>query len=407
MTGLFGSLFATEEAAPTLPADGDDFWYRGFGLRSTSGRVVTPETAMRVAAVFSCVNILAQTIAMLPLAVYRWEADGDKFPAPENPLYGLLHTRPNQWQTAYDFRAMMQGHLCLRGNAYAEILAGKRGAVDQLIPLHPDRVRVYRNVDRTLIYEVSELDGRTRKLVPDEMFHLRGLSSDGIVGMSPIQEMREAIGLALATEEHGSRLFSNGARPGGVIQMKGKLGPDARQNLREDWQEQQGGLGNAHRVAVLTEGMEFKAVGLSPSDSQFLEARKFQIEEIARIFRVPLFMLGMTEKSTTWGSGIEQLMIGFVTHTLMPWLVAWEQAISRDLIIAPDRFFARFDVNMLLRGDAAARAQWIQQTVGRPIQTVNEARATEGWNRVVDGDRLAEPKPSAPAAKPAKPADEE
>lgn len=402
MTGLFGSLFRASADTPATASDADDSWYRGgWGPRSATGRVVTPDTAMQVAAVFSCVNLLARTVAMLPLSVRRWEANGDTREAPENPLYGILRTRPNNWQTAYDFRAMMMGHLCLRGNAYAEILSGRRGAVDQLIPLHPDRVTVRRNNDGTLIYDLTDpWSGKLRRLVADEVFHLRGLSSDGLLGISPIGQMREAIGLALATEEHGARLFSNNSIPGGVLTVPGKLSPEAKRNLKSDWEEMQGGLGNAHRVAVLVEGLKWEQVGLSNTDSQFLASRNFQIEEIARIFQVPLFMLGVTEKSTTWGSGLEQLLIGFVIYSLMPWLVAWEQAIARDLIVAPDFYFAKFNLNALLRGDSAQRAAFYKTMVGLHAMTPNEVREREDMNKIEGGDEFPPTPSTSPGAPP-------
>lgn len=388
MAGLFGSLFAAADT-PAVASDADDSWYRGgYGARSATGRVVTPDTAMQVAAVFSCVNLLARTLAMLPLTIRKWEANGDTSDAPQNPLWGVLRSRPNDWQTSYDFRAMMMGHLCLRGNAYAEIKAGRRGAVDQLIPLHPDRVTVRRNSEGTLLYNISELNGVIRTLVADEVFHIRGLSSDGVLGLSPITQMREAVGLALATEEHGARLFSNGARPGGILKLPGKLSPTAKANLKSDWEEMQGGLGNSHRVAVLTEGLEWEQIGLSNNDAQFLASRNFQIEEIARIFQVPLFMLGVTEKSTTWGSGIEQLLIGFVIYTLMPWIVAWEQAISRDLIIAPETYFPKFNLNALLRGDSSTRASFYKTMVSLHAMTPNEVREREDMNKIEGGDEF-------------------
>jgi len=408
MAGLFGSLFRASDDPPAAAAsDADDHWYRGYGARSATGRVVTPDSAMQVAAVFSCVNLLARTLAMLPLTIRKWEQNGDTSDAPLNPLYGVLRSRPNDWQTSYDFRAMMMGHLCLRGNAYAEILAGRRGAVDQLIPLHPDRVSVRRNAEGTLLYNISELNGRIRTLVADEVFHIRGLSSDGVLGLSPITQMREAVGLALATEEHGARLFSNGARPGGVLKLPGKLSKQAKSDLKSDWEEMQGGLGNTHRVAVLTEGLEWEAIGLSNEDSQFIASRTFQIEEIARIFQVPLFMLGVTEKSTTWGSGIEQLLIGFVIYTLMPWIVAWEQAITRDLIVAPDVYFPKFNLNALLRGDSAQRAAFYKTMVSLHAMTPNEVREREDMNKIEGGDAFppvqgAGAAPETPAADPMK-----
>jgi hypothetical protein len=270
MIGIMDRLLGGGLRSETQLNPDDDRLYRGSGggLVSNTGRIVSPESAMRVTAVFRCVSILSQTLASLPLHVFkRLGPGGGKDRAVQNPLYYVLHDRPNGWQTSFDFRAMLMAHLCLRGNAYAEILPGARGAVDQLIPLHPDRVTPeVMKVDNSyrMRYRVAEFGtGAVRILTQDEVLHIRGLSSDGFVGVSPIAAAREAVGLSLATEEHGARTFGNGARPGGVLTSDKPLSPDAKVRLKDSWNQTQSGLENAGKTAVLSDGLKWQQIGMT------------------------------------------------------------------------------------------------------------------------------------------------
>jgi len=361
----------------TRPADDDDYWYSIPNYGSSAGVDVSPESALHVSAVYASVRVLAETLASLPLPVYMRLVGGGKEKAYDHPLYDLLHDRPNTWQTSFEWREMMMGHLVLRGNAYSRIISGLRGVVDQLWPLHPDRVKVERIEGNRLLYKVTDEKGISQKtLLQEEVFHLRGFSTDGMVGIGPIQLMAEGIGLSIATEKYGALLFSNRAMPGGVLEHPGKIGDKAQKNLRNTWH--QPGLAGAHKTALLEEGMKWHQLGLTNEDAQFLETRKFQVNEIARIFRIPPHMIGDLEKATF--SNIEHQSIDFVVHTIRPWLVRWEQAISRDLIQFPRKYFAEFLVDGLLRGDAQARSIALQTQFRNGALTINEWREFENRN---------------------------
>lgn len=360
-------------------------WSTWAGPPSVTGMVVTPETALKVSTVWACVGLLADCVAMLPTIVYQRLADESRQRATNHPLYDLLHNQPNIHQTAFEFKNMMQGHLLLRGNAYAQIVPGARGPADQLIPLHPDRVTPETLPDGGLRYKIRQLDGTSRTFNDEDILHLKGLSMDGKTGLSIVAYARESLGLALAGEMSGARTFSNGSRPSGVLKMAGKLSKEGGKKLKDSWQDAQAGVGNTGKVAVLEEGLEWQAIGLNNRDTQWLESREFQAEDICRWFRVPPHMVALTSKATSWGSGIEQMGIGFVTYTLMPWLVRWQQAISRDLIIATQNYFVEFLVDALLRSDLKSRydAYGIARNCG--WMNVDEIRQRENMNPLPNG----------------------
>lgn len=376
------------------PGPGADFWYQPTSGPSASGQRVTPDSALRVAAVYACVKVLAETIAQLPLVIYRRLPGGGKERATDHPLYDILRNKPNNWQTAFEFREMMAGHLALRGNAYAEIVPGPRGHVDQLIPLHPDRVRVNRLGDGKLWYEIrpalSANDrsvplGEIRTLRQDEIHHWRGLSSDGIVGMSPIEAERESIGMALAAQDYAARFFANDATPPGTIEHPQKISDDAHRRLRNTWQ-QTGTGAERHKVRVLEEGMKYTQIGMTNRDAQFIDARKYQDVDIARIFRMPPHKIGILDRATF--SNIEHQGIEFVTDTIGPWLRRIEQAVSRDLITVNRVYFAEFVVEALLRGDIKARYEAYGMAIRDGWMVRNEARVRENMNKI---DGLDEP----------------
>ncbi len=388
--GILASLLGVRAHTPD---PNDEFWWTPSpGLVAQSGVRVDADAAMKVSAVWACVRLISETIASLPLIVYQRLPDGGRERAVNHPLYSLLHDQPNGWQTAFEFVEMLTGHALLRGDAYARIVPGPRGPVDQLVPLHPDRVTPERIPTGTsspdgrpvyrLRYRVWREDGRDEVVNKDQIFHLGGLSFDGVRGLSVIEYGREAMGLALAAEGYGARLFSQDAKPGGVLQHPGKLSEGAAKRLRADWQAMHAGLANAHKVAVLEEGMTWHQVGMTSEDAQFLQTREFQVEDVARWFRVPLHMISSTTKATSWGTGIEQLSIGFVVYTLLPWLRRWEKAIARDLIIAPHLYFAEFLVDALLRGNV--RDRYEAYAVGRNWGwlSANDVRRMENMNPI-------------------------
>lgn len=366
------------------------------GGRSAAGVSVSAETALRNMTVAACVRILAETTASLPLLVYRRRERG-KERAPDHPLYRILHDQPNSEMSSFEFRETLMGHLALWGNAYAEIERDGAGRVAALWPLRPDRMAVERE-NGALVYRYR-LGGGDEVVLPQRnVLHIRGLSGDGIVGYSPIRLAREAIGLALATEEFGARFFGSGARPGAVLQHPGKLGDEAQKRLRQSVEDAYSGLSRAHRLMILEEGMTWQQIGIPPEDAQFLQTRSFQVEEIARFYRVPLVLLQHTEKSTSWGTGVEQFMIAFVVHTVRPWLVRWEQAIQRDLLLPGERdtYFAEFLVDGLLRGDAESRYRAYATARQWGWLSANDIRELENMNPIPGGDVYLSPMNMAP-----------
>lgn len=369
------------------------------GASTSSGVSITPEKAMECAAVYACVAVLSESMAQLPLHVYK-RLDRGKDIAAEHPLYRLLHDRPNPWQTSFEFRQMLSAHAILRGDGLAYINrggSGSTGRIRELIPIHPDSCEITQGEDYRLTYDVKTKTGRAI-FREGEIFHLRGMTFNGFKGVSPITYVRESIGLSIAAEQHGARLFGNGARPGGVLETATTMKPEEIDKLRSQWAETQGGE-NAHKVAVLTGGMSFKPITINAEDSQFLETRKYQRSEIASIFRVPAHLINDLEKATF--SNIEHLGLSFVVHSLMPWLVRWEQAISRDLFQEKDagKFFAEHLVSGLLRGDIKSR----YEAYGRGIQdgwlTRNEARGWENLNPIKGLDDPLQPLNMTPAGK--------
>ena len=383
------------------------------GQPTSTGRAVSEEGALRLGTVFACVRLLAETTASLPLQVFRRTSDGKEL-ATEHPSYRILHDRPNPWMTSTDFRKTLAGHLCLWGNAFVEIMFDAAGTVIGLFPLRPDRMeRPQLSAAGTLLYRYTLPDGQPALLPQSRVLHIRSLSCDGLWGYSPIQLQREGIGLALTAEEYQGRFFSNNAQPPGVLQAKGQLSPDAAARLASSWNAAHQGLSNAHRIAVLEEGVEWKQVGMPLQDAQFLQLRQYQRSEIASWFRVPPHMIGDVERSTSWGTGIDSQTTGMVVFTLRPDLVNWEQQINVTLFSEAEQrsFFAEHNVDGLLRGDSAARKDFYSSMMLWGVLSPNEVRALENRNPVPGGDQrfvqanmvpLAQagqaPAPAAPAS---------
>lgn len=387
---IFSALF--EKRASFSRADPRDpvvaKWFGGRG--TVSGVDVTPETAMTLTAVFGCIRILSETIAALPINLLR-RRSGRVEHATQLPLYNKVKHQPNRWQTSFEWREMMIGHAALRGNAYSEIISVPAGPVNELIPLHPDRVRPFRAPDGTIAYEYSPPDGDRRVILAHEMHHLRGLSSDGIVGLDVFDLLRETFGLTMATEQHGAAFFGNGANPGGVLEHPGKLGEEASSRLVKSWNARHQGAASASKLAVLEEGMQYRAIGVEPEKAQFLETRKFQVTDIARAFRIPPHMLADLDRATF--SNIEHQSLEFVMHTLTPWLVRWEQALSRDLLTRERRrdHFFKFSVDGLLRGDIKSRYEAYRTGREWGWLSVNDVRTKEDMNPVEGGDQYLVP----------------
>ena len=363
-------------------------YYSLFFGSTSSGKPVNENTAMQMTAVYSCVRILSEAVAGLPLGLYRYNDSGGKEKAPQHPLYSLLHDEPNPEMTSFAFRETLMGHLLLWGNAYAQIIRNARGEVLALYPLMPNKMtvdrdgygRLYYLYQRTMDDAPTLGSGQQVYLRPEDVLHIPGLGFDGLVGYSPIAMAKNAVGLAIATEEYGAKFFANGAAPGGVLEHPGVVKDPAR--VRESWNSVYQGSSNAHRVAVLEEGMKYTPIGISPEQAQFLETRKFQINEIARIFRVPPHMVGDLEKSSF--SNIEQQSLEFVKYTLDPWVVRWEQAMCRVLLSNSEKpeYFIKFNVDGLLRGDYASRMSGYATARQNGWMSSNDIRELENLDRI-------------------------
>lgn len=380
-------------------------WRSAFSLAvSTSGRDVTPMSSLQSVAVYACVRVLAESIGTLPLITYRRLTPRGKERATDHPLYRVLHDRPNPEMTSVELRECIVGHLALRGNAYLEIVRDTDMRVRELWPLRPDQMRVDRTGPGGRLAYYYTMQGIERPVAPSTICHIRGISGDGVHGWSPIALARDAIGLTLATEEYGARWFSGGARPGGVLQTQGHLTQEAAERLRDSWNQAHQGLDGAHRVAVLEEGVTWQQIGIAPEDSQFLETRKFQTNEIARLFRVPPHMIADLERATF--TNIEHQSLDFVVHTLRPWLVRIEQAFLRDLFNGPmDRdYYPEFLVDGLLRGDLQARYTAYATARNWGWLSVNDIREIENLNDVPDGDIYLQPLNMVPAGTEPQPA---
>ncbi len=371
---IFSGLFRSRDKPKNRVGGGWNFLFGG----TTSGKAVNERTAMQTSAVYACVRILAESVAGLPLHVYERTANGSKSTKPSHPLYQLLHDEPNREMTSFVFRETLMSHLLLWGNAYAQIIRDGRGFPIALYPLLPDRMAVDRNESGELVYTYQSDKGQV-KLRRENVLHIPGLGFDGLIGYSPIAMAKNAVGLALATEDYGAAFFANGANPGGVLEHPGVIKPEQADRLRESWQSQFGGA-NAHKVAVLEEGLKFHQMSIPPEQAQFLETRKFQINEIARIFRVPPHMVGDLEKSSF--SNIEQQSLEFVKYTLDPWVVRWEQSLQQALILPSEKatIFIKFNLDGLLRGDYQSRMQGYSTGIQNGFMSVNDVRGLEDMN---------------------------
>lgn len=353
--GWIRSAVERRSASPFVQA-----FLRGDDLPNTwgpNGMVVADEAgALRVIGIYACVRILSESIATLPLHTYKRRPGGGKDRATDHHLYYRLHDEPNPEMSSVDFWQALVGHVCLWGNSYAEIQRDRGDRPLALWPLRPDRMTIVRDTDNRLAYCYRMPDGFEVPFPARNILHVRGLSGNGIVGYSPIQLAAQAVGLALSAETYGAKFFANDSRPGGVLKHPGTLSDDAQKRLKAGWEEIHRGVGNSHRVAVLEEGVEWQQIGLPPGDVAWVEARQFQLQEIARLFRVPPHMLGDHERGASYAA-TEQQSLDFVVHTLRPWLVRLEKAIQRSLFTEGERrtHFAEFLVDGLLRGDIKSR----------------------------------------------------
>lgn len=350
------------------------------GGRTRSGSVVTTDSAMRVIAVLSCWRVLANAMSLMPLMFYKRVGTNGKTRATDHTLYPLLRTRPNNWQHTVGWVKQGMMHLSGRGNAYWLKLSNPLGIVEQLIPLHPDRMKIEMLDDFTLRYVYADEQGRPIRYLQDEILHIRWLSCDGVIGLNPIQQAREAIGLAQATEQHGSSLFTNGARPGFALSSDQPIKTEAAEKIAEGWNRMYQGAENANKTAILPYGLKPVPLGMTAEDSQFLDTRKYQRSEIAALYGIPPHLIGDLDRATF--SNIEQQSLDFVQQTMLPWCREWEASLNRSLLTEDeqDTYFVEFNVEGLLRADSTARAAFYTSLWNLGVLSANEIREKENMN---------------------------
>ena len=383
--GIFSGLFRSRDK-PKDSYDSPSYTY--FFGRSTAGKSVNDRTAMQQIAVYACVRVLSEAIAQLPLHVYEY-TDRGKERVPMHPLYFFLHNQPNPEMTSFVFQETLMSHLLIYGNAYAQIIRNGRGDVMGLYPLMPDKIKVDRDERNRLIYKYSRYDEQNPNfreqgeiiLPAEQVLHIPGLGFDGLVGYSPIAMAKNAIGLAVACDEYGASFFANGASPSAVLEHPGVIKNPER--VREAWHRAYGS-GNAHKTAILEEGMKYTPISIPNNEAQFLETRKFQIEEIARLYRVPLHMIGDLDHATF--SNIEHLSLEFVKYTLDPWLIRWEQSLMKALLSDSEKgkYFIKFNVEGLLRGDYSSRMSGYATARQNGWMSANDIRELEDMNMIPD-----------------------
>lgn len=357
--------------------------------KTASGIAVTPESAMSLSAVSACVRLIAESIASLPLHVYRRVDNRRREKVTDLWQYRLLHDEPNELMTSFTMRETMASHLLLWGRAIAAAPRNRAGEVMEIMPVHPSHVRVRRSERIGLVYDFQFADGKTMSLGQADVLHIPGLSFDGITSLSPIGYAAQSIGLGLAAEQFGAAFFGNGSTPSGYLSIPEKLSQEQVATLRNSWYATYGGVSNANKTAVLFGGAKFDRISLPPGEAQFIETRKFQISEIARWYRVPPHMIGDLEKATF--SNIEHQALEFVTHTLRPWLVRFEQEINRKLFPTltsgqVSDLYAEFSVDGLLRGDIKSRSDYYIRGRQWGWLSVNDIRAFENMEPIDSGD---------------------
>lgn len=407
----FGSKQTEDQAPRADVGDGAVFYslndplVREFlrdGLEAASGATVNTETALRNPAMFRAVSLISYAIGMLPLHVI----DDETKEKADHPLFRILHREPNNWQTAFDFRSLMQLRALVKGNAYALIIRSRqirtgRDEIVRLVPLNPDYVQPVQNDDWSVSYRYQPPKGAQRMLRPDEVFHLRGLSLDGISGMSLVKQARDPIGLALSAEMAAGRLFKNGSFIGGALTHPGKLSEPAFERLRASLAEKEG-ASNAGKNLILEEGMKWENLANNAKDAQLTELRKMQVEEIARVTGVPRPLLMVDE--TSWGSGIQALGQFFVQYALKPWFEAWQQAAERSLLASDEkgRLAVKFNPGALLRGSTKDQGDFFSKALGSGGApgwlSQNEVRALDDRPPVDGGDEVSKGSQGQPPA---------
>lgn len=359
-----------------------------FGGRETkAGQIVNVRTALETSVVLSCARVIAEGNAQVPCKLYKRGPDGSRVEARDHPLYEMLQLQPNDYQTAFEFIEQISLHLVLCGNAYVFInRVGTDRRIAELLAFEPGWVHVTRNGDMSLTYEVTIPNGATSLVAPEDIWHIRGPSWCGYVGLDMVHQARNSIGLGLATEEFGSSLFKNGARPGGILTSDQVLNPETVNQLKTAWEQAQGGAGNAMKTALLSGGLKYQPISQTAEEAQFMETRKLVVEEVCRFMRVMPIMVMQSDKAATYASA-EQMFLAHVTHTLMPWYRRLEQSMAVNLLTHEERaegYYIKFMAEGLMRGTAKDRAEYLQIMRQNKIITANEWRDVEDFDRSTD-----------------------
>lgn len=359
-------------------------------VASHTDEPVNYETATKVSAVFACARVIAEDLAKVPCCVYRKGENGSRIEAHDHPLYNLLHRAPNDWQTSFEFREQVGLHLALTGNAFVFVTRNSRGQPLELYAFEPNTVTVTRHSDYSFTYKVTTIGSRGAKrdvIIPTEnMWHIKGPSWNGYMGYDPLVLAREAVGLGLATEKYGAHLFKNGARPGGVLSTEAALTPEQTALLRNTWNSQQAGNANAHKTAILPNGLKWQSVANTANEAQWTESRRYQIEEICRFFRVNPVMVMHQADATSYAS-IEQLFLSHVANTMMPWFQRWEQSAQKALLTPQeqdDGFYIKLNEKALLRASTKERIAYYREGITQGWLTRNEVREKEDFSRIED-----------------------
>lgn len=369
----------------------DDRWYGPVVGSSWSGVSVTADTALGIPTFWACYGLITETLASLPLHVYRDRPVAGRDKVPDYWLYSLLHEQPNDQQDAFQWFEYLTGQMILRGHAYALKVPSRdrNGTFKEFIPIDADNVTIERLPNGRIRYRVRQLDGTIDVVNDEDILHILYKG-----GMSVITAMRQTLGATVAQEQYAAAFYANGAGAGLVFEHPTQMTEDAQKRFKASWDGVHRGAGNAYKTAVLEEGMKVAHIGLTQEDAQYIQTAEFRAEELCRTLRIPPHMVGLTSKVTSWGTGIEQMSIGFVTYTLLPWLRRWEQAINRQLITEDDRalgYYASFNVDGLLRGDTAARGQFYATMRQWGAFSANDILDKEGMNRIPNGDIYLQP----------------
>ncbi len=380
---------SNEESTEKQTSAFQTFLMNLFNAETDSGESVTSENAIKTATVYSCVKILANHVAMLPCQIFQITEEGKRVRQKEHRVSKLIETRPNPYMTPFEFKQTMESHRQLYGNAYAEIEWGRDGYPKNLWILNPKLTKVMRDTKKNKIWVTTTLpNGQYVKLPYTSIIHLKGLSVNGLTGLSPIEVARQTIGSQMASQKYLNKFYNHGNTASGILKVPVQLNKEAKDKVRNEWEQYSRGLTNAHRVAILDAGIDYQAIGMTQADAQFIETQKFTVSEIAKIFNIPPHMLGELEKATF--SNIEQQSMEFVRDTLTPLLVSWEQTLQYQLLSTEDikaGYYIKYNLNSILRGDSSSRATYYEKMIQLGIYSINEVRELEEKDSIENGDK--------------------